>query len=157
MRRGHGWLKRRPLNLTASNLGSKDCDWHSSKVIGALSIGSSTAKRMDLIESSSCASDRTLKLSRVTLTPQIAYACRHRSCLRTRKIFPGPLFFRPFRTLRRAGQTKRAKSNTRRCRANWIETRERYWLSRSPGRGEPTKPNGSPGQPPRKRHLTPLC
>src|SRR5260370_36086157 len=98
---------------------------------------------MDLIESSSCASDRTLKLSRVTLTPQIAYACRHRSCLRTRKIFPGPLFFRPFRTLRRAGQSKRAKSEARGGRGNWIETREGDWLSRSPGTGEPTEPQGS--------------
>ena len=49
------------------------------------------AKRMALIESSSCASNRDLKLSRVTLIPQIAYDCRHRSCLRTRQIFPGPL------------------------------------------------------------------
>ena len=83
MRRGHGWLKRRPLNLTASTLGSKDCDWHSSKVIGALSTGSSMAKRMDLIESSSCAGNRNLKLSRVAFIRQITYNCRHRSCLRT--------------------------------------------------------------------------
>src|SRR6266568_7361 len=157
MRRGHGWLKRRPLNLTASNCGRTDWYWHLSKVIGALSTGSSTAKRRALIESCFCASDRDLKLSRVTLIPQIAYDCRHRGCLRTRKIFPRPLFFRPFRTQRRARQSKRAKPRTRHFSVNWVETKKWFWLSRSPGRGEPTKPKGSQTRLARKRHQILLC
>src|SRR5258708_12213793 len=109
---------------------------------------------MALIELGFCASDRNLKLSRVTLIPQIGYNCRRRSCLRTRKIFPGPLFIRPFATLRRARQSKRAKPRTRHFRVNWIEAEEWFWLSRSPGRGERPKPNGSQTNLARKHHWT---
>src|ERR1700722_7062697 len=157
MRRGHGWLKRSPEDLTGFDLGSKDSDWLSSKVIGALSTGSSMMKRMAPIEFCSCATERYLKLSKVTLIPQIACDCKCRDCLRIRKTFPRTSFFRLFRTQRRAGPFKRAKPRSWHCGVNWSETGKWYWRLRSPGRGEPAKPTGSQTKSARKRHWTRLC
>src|SRR5580698_3100670 len=109
---------------------------------------------MALIEFCFCASDRDLKVSRGILIPQIACKCRRPSCLQTRKIFPPALFFLPFRVQRRAGPSKRGRPRTRHFRVNWSETGEWYWLFRSPGRVELTKPTSSQKKSAKKRHWT---